>query len=206
MFTGLIREIATVRSFRGDELILQAVHRPGIGDSIAINGACLTVTKILEGGFAVELSHESRALLALENLQGHVHIEPAMQLDSRIEGHLVQGHVDGIGTITTIESQSHSWDFHIAVSDSLIQTIIPKGSIAIDGVSLTVNDVERDRFRLTIIPHTLNQTLLGGYKTGRRVNIETDMINRALLHMLRRSGDQKQTDLRQQIDSILAVY
>ena len=103
MFTGLIREFAHVVGYEDNLLILQAKHKPSIGDSIAINGVCLTVVSLFDGGFRVELSLETRALIALENLQGKVHMEPALSLNDRLDGHMVQGHVDCLGVLQKIE-------------------------------------------------------------------------------------------------------
>ncbi len=191
MFTGLIREIAKVKSFDGKHLRLKAKYRPKLGDSIAINGACLSVTKLFENGFEVELGKESQKVLALENYQTgkRVHIEPAMQLGERIEGHLVQGHIDCVGTITKIEPHKDSTDFHIKIPQKFIRFVIPKGSIAIDGVSLTINEVFTDSFRLTIIPITLKETLFGSYKVGNRVNVETDMFARYLYYLFKKENN-----------------
>lgn len=186
MFTGLIKEIATVKAFDKKRLRLRAKYRPNIGDSIAINGACLSVTKIYSDGFEVELGDETRNVVAIENYKDRVHIEPAMKLSDRIEGHIIQGHIDCIGTITKIATGQNSTDFYIRLPKEFVKFVIPKGSIAIDGVSLTVNDVYEESFRLTIIPITLQHTLFGSYKVGRRVNIETDMFARYLYYLFKR--------------------
>ena len=184
MFTGLIREMATVRHFGGDRLSLKAAYRPKLGDSIAINGACLSVVSLENDGFTVELSPETQGIIATENLKGRVHIEPAMQLGDRLEGHIVQGHVDTLGTVESIVNNGNSYDVVIAVDKKFIPYIVPKGSIAIDGVSLTVNNVYESGFRLTIIPITMKETLFGSYKKGTKVNIETDMFARYIAHFL----------------------
>ena len=184
MFTGLIREIATVKSFVGSTLSIRAKHKAKLGDSIAINGACLTVIKVEHDGFSVELSPESQAHLAMENYKNEVHIEPAMMMGDRFEGHVVQGHVDAIGTVKEIKNNGNSFDVFIAIEKKFIPYIVPKGSITIDGVSLTVNEVFDDAFRLTIIPHTMKETLFRSYKKGSRVNIETDMFARYIAHIL----------------------
>jgi riboflavin synthase len=184
MFTGLIREMATVKQFSGDRLSLKASYRPKLGDSIAINGACLSVVSIESDGFTVELSPETQGIIATENLKGRVHIEPAMQMGDRLEGHIVQGHVDTLGTIESITDNGNSYDVVISVDRKFIPYIVPKGSIAIDGVSLTVNDVYESSFRLTIIPITMKETLFGRYKKGTKVNIETDMFARYIAHFL----------------------
>ncbi|NLN13241.1 MAG: riboflavin synthase, partial [Arcobacter skirrowii] len=178
MFTGLIREMAKVESFSNNILTLKAEYIPKIGDSIAVNGACLTVIKIGNKNFSVELSPESSSILALENYKNEVHIEPAMQMGDRFEGHIVQGHIDCVGTVEKIDKNGNSTDFYIKVSKEFLKYMIPKGSVAIDGVSLTINEVLKSSFRLTIIPHTIQNTLFRNYKVGSKVNIETDMFAR----------------------------
>ena len=203
MFTGLIREMAQVVSFSNNLLTLKANYVPKIGDSIAINGACLTAVHIGSGTFSVELSPESQQVLAMENYKNKVHMEPAMMMGDRFEGHIVQGHVDCIGTITNIKNNGNSTDFFISLPNEFIKYVIPKGSITIDGVSLTVNDVFKDSFRLTIIPHTIENTLFKTYKTGSKVNIETDMFARYVYNLFKKdSNDLSWKD----VDSIMARY
>ena len=184
MFTGLIREIATVKSFVGSTLCIKAQLKAKIGDSIAINGACLTVVQVSGDGFCVELSPESQKHLVIENYKNEVHIEPAMMMGDKFEGHVVQGHVDAIGTIKEIKNLGNSYDVFIKVAKKHVPFIVPKGSITIDGVSLTVNDVNEDTFRLTIIPHTMKETLFKRYKKGTKVNVETDMFARYISHII----------------------
>lgn len=188
MFTGLIREMASVKSFGGNRLSLKANHKAKLGDSIAINGTCLSVVSIQSDGFTVELSPETLNHVATEKLKGDVHIEPAMMMGDRFEGHIVQGHIDTIGTVDSITDNGNSFDIIISVDPKFITLIPPKGSIAIDGVSLTVNEVMKDSFRLTIIPITMCETLFGTYKKGTRVNIETDVFARYMHHILSSSG------------------
>ncbi|MDR1007926.1 MAG: riboflavin synthase [Campylobacteraceae bacterium] len=204
MFTGLIRECARTLSYKDNILWLSAQYRPNIGDSIAVNGACLTVVEAKAGGFKAELSHESRKTLATENFKGLVHIEPAIVIGSRIEGHLLQGHIDAVGEITNIQKDENSTSFFIKTQNDVIKFISPKGSIAIDGISLTVNEVgEDDTFKLTIISHTMRQTLFSAYRVGRRVNIETDMIARYLFNFTQNRGNGlKWSD----IDRMVALY
>ena len=202
MFTGLIREFATVVSYQNSILTLKAKYKPNIGDSIAINGVCLTVVLLGSGLFSVELSAETRSIMAVENLRGRVHMEPAMKLSDRLEGHIVQGHVDCIGVIKSITKNQNATDFHINYPKEFSKYIAPKGSIAIDGVSLTVNESKEDSFRLTIIPHTLKITLFGEYRVGDKVNIETDMFARYIYHMI----NQKNSPTWDEIDNIMAKY
>ena len=204
MFTGLIREIASVKNLAGSKLSIKASHKAKLGDSIAINGACLTVVEILADGFSVELSPESQKLLAIENYKNEVHIEPAMMMGDRFEGHIVQGHIDAIGIIKDIKNNGNSFDVFIKVDKKFIPYIVPKGSITIDGVSLTVNDVLEDFFRLTIIPHTMKETLFKNYEKGSRVNVETDMFARYVSHIV---AHQKQTALSwNEVDNITALW
>jgi riboflavin synthase len=207
MFTGLIREIAKVQSFTGNELTIQAQYQPRIGDSIAINGACLTVVKAGNGNFSVELSPESQSVLAIENYKNEVHIEPAMMMGDRFEGHVVQGHVDCIGTIKSIKHNGNSSDFFVELPNEYMKFVISKGSITVDGVSLTVNDVlsEQNQFRLTIIPHTIDNTIFRTYKINSKVNIETDMFAR-YVYSIFKPQSKKQNMTWDDIDKIMARY
>ena len=202
MFTGLIKEFATVISYQNNYLTLSAKYKPNIGDSVAVNGVCLTVVTLGSGVFTVELSAETREIIAVENLTGKVHIEPAMAMGDRIEGHIVQGHADCIGMITSITKNQNATDMKISIPDEFKKFVIPKGSIAIDGVSLTVNDVSDDEFRLTIVSYTLEKTIFREYKVGRRINIETDMFARYVYHMFK---DKKSTDW-DSIDKMMSLY
>ena len=141
MFNGLIREIAQVASFSGDSLRLRARYRPALGDSVAVNGACLSVTRLFTDGFTVQLSSETARVIAAQNLRGPVHIEPAMRLGERIDGHLIQGHVDAVGEIYKISKLASGVDFFIRAPLHIAPLLAPKGSVAIDGVSLTINEV-----------------------------------------------------------------
>lgn len=203
MFTGLIREIAHVKSLAGSKLTIRAKYKAKLGDSIAINGACLTVIEVLDDGFSVELSPESQKLLAMENYKDEVHIEPAMMMGDRFEGHVVQGHVDAIGEIKEIKNNGNSYDVFIKVDKKFIPYVVPKGSITVDGVSLTVNEVFSDSFRLTIIPHTMRETLFKNYKKGSHVNIETDMFARYVAHIISHKKNNLTWD---EVDSISAKY
>ncbi|BDY12790.1 riboflavin synthase [Hydrogenimonas cancrithermarum] len=205
MFTGLIREMAEVVSYENNVLTLKASYRPNIGDSIAVNGACLTVVKLGEGTFSVELADETRKVIAMENLKGRVHIEPAMQMGERFEGHIVQGHVDTVGTVTRIQKRTNGTDFFITIPGEFLQYVIPKGSVTVDGVSLTVNEVTDDGFRLTIIPHTLKETLFGNYRIGTRVNVETDLFARYVANILEKRETAKRSGW-DTIERIQALY
>jgi len=191
MFTGLIREIATVKSYRNNILTIKSKHKAKLGDSIAVNGVCLTVVKVNPDGFDLELADETRSIIDESKISGEVHIEPAMMMNDRFEGHIVQGHVDCVGEVAKITKRENGTDFIIKVNPKYIAHIIPKGSITIDGISLTVNDVYSDSFRITIIPHTLENTLMKNYKAGTKLNIETDVFARYIDHILAHRNSKK---------------
>jgi len=191
MFTGLIREIASVQSYANNILKLKAKHKPRLGDSISVNGTCLTVIECFDDGFSVELADETRKIIDLSKLNAKVHIEPAMQMGDRFDGHIVQGHIDTVGEIVRIDKGQNGVDFYVKIDKSYLDEIVPKGSITIDGVSLTVNSVYDDSFRLTIIPHTIENTIISEYKIGTRVNIETDMFAKYIKHILKSTTNKK---------------
>lgn len=203
MFNGLIKEIATVKSYENNILTLRAKHRPNLGASIAVNGACLSVIKLFDDGFSLELSFESRRNLAVENFKGRVHIEPAMRLMDAVDGHLIQGHIDGIATIRKVAKVENGTDFYLELPKELMPLMANKGSVGVDGVSLTINEVidSLSQIRLTIIPITLKETLFGEYKVGRRANIESDLLAR----YVERVAKYKENSW-QKIDQILATY
>ncbi|EPB5396791.1 riboflavin synthase [Campylobacter coli] len=178
MFNGLIREIAKVKSYQNNVLNLKASYRPNLGDSVAVNGACLSVTKLHSDGFELELSHESRKRIAVQNLKDKVHIEPALRYGDRIDGHLMQGHIDFIGKLEKIEKDENGIDFYISLPKEAMKFMARKGSIGIDGVSLTINEIVENGVRLTIIPITFKETLFKEYKIGREINIESDLLAR----------------------------
>ncbi len=202
MFTGLIREFGEVLSFKNDTLVIRANYKPNIGDSVAINGICLTAVSVGDGSFCVELSQESKRNIAYENLKEKVHLEPAMRLSDRLDGHIVQGHIDGIGLIKEIKKDKNALDFIVHVKEELIGLMMPKGSVAIDGVSLTINEVFRDSIRLTIIPHTYKNTLFLDYKINQRVNMETDLFARYIFNMLNKKKSLSWDD----VDRMLNLY
>ena len=198
--------MAKVVSFKNNYLTLSAIYNPKIGDSIAINGACLTVVRITSDTFTVELSPESQNILAMENFKDEVHMEPAMMMGDRFEGHIVQGHVDCLGTVKSIKSNGNSTDFFISLPSQFLKFVIPKGSVTIDGVSLTINEVLDDSFRLTIIPHTIENTLFKRYKVGTKVNLETDMFARYIYNMFKGSNKKENKMSWDDVDKIMANY
>jgi len=205
MFTGLIREIATVKNYSNNILTIVSKHQAKVGDSIAINGVCLTIIKLNSDGFDLELADETRSIVDESKVTGEVHLEPAMQMSDRFEGHIVQGHVDCVGVVESIIERENGTDFIVKVDPKYIAHIVPKGSITIDGISLTVNDVHKDSFRLTIIPHTLQNTLMKNYTIGTKLNIETDVFARYIEHILT-YRNQKESISWEEIDSLQMGY
>ncbi|HHJ80324.1 MAG TPA: riboflavin synthase [Candidatus Tenderia electrophaga] len=194
MFTGIIEacgEIAAVENQGGDcRLRIRAggldMSDVKLGDSIATDGVCLTVVKFDSRSFEMDVSAESLAKTTLGEFKAgrKVNLEKAMQPTARLGGHIVSGHVDGVGTIESREWVGESLRFRIRVPDGLAKYIAIKGSVCIDGVSLTVNNVEGAVFDINIIPHTAEVTTIGGYQAGRKLNIEVDIIARYLERLL----------------------
>lgn len=205
MFNGLIREFGEVVKFDGKTLSLKSSLKPNIGDSIAVNGACLSVVKVFDNGFNVELSDESKSVLAVQNLKGKVHLEPALKVGDRVDGHFVQGHIDGLGEIYKITTLKSGFDFFIKLPSNLMPLMAHKGSVAIDGVSLTINEVLKDGIRLTIIPLTMKDTLFGEYKVGRVVNVESDLLARYTERILSYKDKKKELSW-EEIDHISSLY
>ncbi|RKV03588.1 riboflavin synthase [Helicobacter pylori] len=187
MFSGLINQIAKVKSFHNNILSIESDLNPKLGDSIAINGACLTAIESSKTHFSVELSQKTQNSVALENYKDLVHIEPALKANASLDGHFVQGHIDAIGVIEKIIRNANQVDFFISVSQETLLLCVEQGSIAIDGVSLTLSKVEEKGFWLTIIPYTLENTLFKTYPLKRRVNIETDMLVRSVASILKKT-------------------
>lgn len=205
MFNGLIKDFGTVIKFDGKTLILKSNLKPNLGDSIAVNGACLSVVKVFDNGFNVELSDESKSVLAVQNLKGKVHLEPALKVGDRVDGHFVQGHIDGLGEIYKITTLKSGFDFFIKLPLNLMPLMAHKGSVAIDGVSLTINEVLKDGIRLTIIPLTMKDTLFGEYKVGRVVNVESDLLARYTERILSYKDKKKELSW-EEIDHISSLY
>ncbi|MEA3225722.1 MAG: riboflavin synthase [Planctomycetota bacterium] len=193
MFTGLVETICTVKSIRSsaNSTLLEVdlgelAGENKIGDSIAVNGVCLTVTRI-EGAMAsFDVSAETLARSTLGKLRpaSQVNIERAMKATDRFGGHFVQGHIDGIATIRAIDKRGDFADFTFAAETELLDTMVVKGSVAVDGVSLTIANIDQNGFRIAIIPETLKRTILGDAKTGDCVNIETDIIVKTIKRQL----------------------
>ena len=187
MFTGLIEDVGVIADIKrnsGAAILTVRTKLPlrsmPLGASIAVNGACLTVVKKGNGAFTVDVSPETlqRTNLAALSVGSPVNLEQPMRLQERLGGHLVTGHVDGIGAIAAITNHGQFTLFQFRVPPELGKFLVSKGSVAVDGISLTVNECRRDRFSVAIIPFTLSHTNLRGRKVGAKVNIETDLIGK----------------------------
>lgn len=198
MFTGIIQAVGSIASLenRGGDMRI-GIHTGTLplegvelGDSIAVSGVCLTVVELTASGFYADVSGETLRRTIIGDLAtgDGVNLEKALTLASRLGGHLVSGHVDGIGTVSRRHEDSRSVQFTLRAPDELARYIATKGSICVDGVSLTVNDVNGAEFDLNIVPHTLKETTLVDFRAGRRVNLEVDLIARYLERLLQ--GDR----------------
>ncbi len=187
MFTGIVEEVGTVREIRKGQTssfieiqaktVLSDVH---LGDSIAVNGVCLTVTEFSADSFRADVMNETLNRSSLGSLRSgsHVNLERAMPANGRFGGHIVSGHIDGTGVITDIRRDGISVWYTIGTTAAIMRYIVEKGSVAIDGISLTVAKVTDSSFSVSIIPHTAEQTVLSYKKTGDTVNLENDIIGK----------------------------
>jgi riboflavin synthase len=194
MFTGIIQAVGNIASLerRGGDMRI-GVHGGklpmadvSLGDSIAVSGVCLTVIEKTVHGFHADVSGETLQCTCIGSLAVNdaVNLEKALTLETRLGGHLVSGHVDGIGTVTARREDSRSVRFTVQAPDELARYIATKGSVCVDGVSLTVNAVDGAGFELNIVPHTLAETTLRDYRRGRQVNLEVDLVARYLERLL----------------------
>ena len=194
MFTGIIEEVGRVKHIlRGQHSAVLSVQArtvlegTRIGESIAVNGVCLTATQLLPDGFCADVMHETldRSALAQLTAGSAVNLERAMPAAGRFGGHIVAGHVDGVGRITRIRRDDTAVWFTVQAAPALVRYVVEKGSITIDGISLTVAAVHRDGFSVSTIPHTLGQTNLAFRRVGDPVNLETDIIGKYVEKLLR---------------------
>ena len=201
MFTGLVEGQGTVRLLKQEPAGLRLTIAPDggcfdaseitIGDSISICGCCLTVVKISTDGLDFEAGEETLSKTSLGDLipGSRVNLERSLAVGARLGGHFVQGHVDGVGTIETIDRNDEWIDMWFGVPAYMTTLMVPKGSVAIDGISLTLVNVERERFSVALIPYTLEVTTLGQRNIGDRVNIELDILGKYVAKLLRGAGE-----------------
>jgi len=201
VFTGIVQDVGTVRAREnrgGDAHMVIAFDRLKstdfrIGDSICVQGCCLTAVELLGDAYTADVSRETLSLTTLGDLAvgSPVNLEPSLKAGDSLGGHLVSGHVDGLAEIVSITGDARSARIKIAVPQPLARYIARKGSVAVDGVSLTVNEVEGNTFGVNIIPHTQTVTTLGRLKVGSRVNLEIDQVARYVERLLGASGETR---------------
>jgi len=211
MFTGIIEGLATISGIKPSgqsrSMAINADYKldhTKIGDSIAVNGACLTVVSFGEKRFEVDVSPETiaKTTLGKAKMGDRVNLERALGISDRIDGHLVSGHIDGVGTIKNRKIKENAIIITYHITESIARDIIKKGSVAVDGVSLTVNECENESFQVSIIPHTAKLTTLGFKKISDSVNIETDMIGKYVKRFVTQiqSGDTKKEAGKSSVD------
>lgn len=193
VFTGIIEEKGRIVSIRRGvrSSVLQIAGRRifedlKIGDSVAVNGVCLTVTGIADSSFTADVMSETLSRSSLGELKGNsaVNLERAMAADGRFGGHIVSGHIDGTGTISKIEKDDNAVWYTIRAPQKLMRYIVEKGSVAIDGISLTVAGTNREEFSVSVIPHTMRETVLASKKVGSIVNLENDIVGKYIERFL----------------------
>lgn len=209
MFTGLIEEIGSVTAVKAGKNSYQfsikankVLEATKIGDSICTNGACLTVTEMTSQGFTVDLMSETveKTNFSALKVGSIVNLERAMRLSDRLGGHMVSGHIDGIGIIKSIDKDDIAWRIKISATSSVLLQMIDKGSIAIDGISLTIIKVEQDHFEVSIIPHTAKETTLLIKRVQDTVNLETDMIGKYVQRFVNQSNSQTKNQPKSSVD------
>lgn len=199
MFTGIIKAVGRIDSVaqtggdlrlvvRSNDLDWRA-YEPG--ESIAVNGVCLTAANFVQDGFATDVSRETLAVTALDELAtgSAVNLEPSVALGERLGGHLVSGHVDCVGRIAGLRKDARSTRIDVELPQDYVRYVARKGSVCVDGVSLTINEVSGSRFSVNIIPHTAEHTIVRHYRAGTRVNIEVDMLMRYLERLVTASAN-----------------
>src|SRR6516162_10594895 len=194
MFTGIVQAVGRVlaREPGGGDLRLTIgcerldLSRVHVGDSLCVQGCCLTAVELDHNTFGADVSRETLALTTLGSLEpgAPVNLEPALRAGDPLGGHLVSGHIDGVARVTDVESEARSQRLTIAAPAALARYLAPKGSVAVDGVSLTINSVEGASFGVNIIPHTQSATTLGQLAVGARVNLEVDQVARYIYRLM----------------------
>jgi riboflavin synthase len=194
VFTGLVQDLGTVTGVDADgggvRLTVGTELELREGDSIAVNGVCLTAAELVDGGFRADVMHETLRRSSLAGLEpgARVNLELPLRAADRLGGHFVQGHVDGLGTVRDVSEDGFARVVEIEAPPDLLRYVVEKGSIAVDGVSLTIAGLDGDRFRVSLIPETLSRTVLGAVKPGRRVNLEVDVLAKYVERLITRSS------------------
>ncbi|WP_116963845.1 riboflavin synthase [Fastidiosibacter lacustris] len=198
MFSGIVQEVATVVSIGGKDVIsievsFKRANECKIGDSIAINGVCLTVVNINlnYGNVKFEVVPETlrKTNLGMLKVDDSVNLELSLRLSDFVGGHMVQGHVDGVGVIKSINHEGDAWLVAISAPEVILQYLVSKGFVTIDGMSITIIEVSKDHFIVTFIPHTIKVTVVKNYKVGTNVNLEADPIGKHIHHYMEKIRD-----------------
>ncbi len=214
MFTGIIESFGTIKRIEsnGEGKILQIgcdldLSQSKIGDSIAVNGACLTAVSLGKFDFKVDMAPETVARTTFKQMAPgkRVNIERALRLSDRIDGHLVSGHIDGTGIISSVKRDSNAVIISVSVDKILAEDMIEKGSVAIDGISLTINRCSDELFTVSVIPHTADITTIGLKQVGDLVNIETDMLGKYVRKILMGGAVKKDVESRKTSDISMAL-
>jgi len=185
MFTGIVREVGTVVSFDGSRLVVAAAETPAgaaVGDSVAVAGVCLTVVESAKGRLAFDVVRETLSRSALGRLEpgGAVNLEPSLRVGDQLGGHVVQGHVDAVGRVRSVTQEGDGRRVWVDAPENVLAYCIEKGSIAVDGVSLTIAGFDEEGFEVALIPHTLAVTTLGSLEPGAEVNLEADVLGKVV--------------------------
>jgi riboflavin synthase len=185
MFTGIVRELGSVASFDGSRLVVTAPETAAgaaVGDSVAVAGVCLTVVAAVDGRLAFDVVPETLSRTALGDIEtgDNVNLEPSLRVGDQLGGHVVQGHVDAVGRVRSVAPEGDSHRVWIDAPETVVRYCIEKGSIAVDGVSLTVAAFDDDGFEVALIPHTLTVTTLGRLEPGAEVNLEADVLGKVV--------------------------
>ena len=200
MFTGIVEEVGRISKVNQGSLVMKAskvLEGTKLGDSIAVNGVCLTVVSLGKTEFEADVMPETKRCSNLRDIKvgDIVNLERAMAADGRFGGHMVSGHIDGEGEIMEIREEENAIWYGVRVKEELLKYMVQKGSVAIDGISLTVAKVESDRFFVSVIPHTLKETALSSKKTGNKVNIECDIVGKYIEHFISIKVPEKKSSL-----------
>jgi riboflavin synthase len=182
VFTGIVRERANVASFEGGRLVVDSTLAPETGDSISVDGVCLTVAERENGRLAFDVMPET--LARAKAFGGEVNLEPALRVGDPLGGHYVQGHVDGVGRVTRIEAEADSRRVWIDAPQTILRYCVEKGSITVDGVSVTVAELAAEAFAIALVRHTLEVTTLGSLEPGTAVNLEVDVLAKYVERLL----------------------
>lgn len=203
MFTGIVEEVGTISKIKSASLVIKAdkvLEGTRLGDSIAVNGVCLTVVNIGNNEFEADVMPETKRCSNLSDVKpgDKVNLERAMAANGRFGGHIVSGHIDGEGSILEIKEEGNAFWYAVSAKEEILKYVVRKGSVTIDGISLTVAKVEDDSFYVSIIPHTRKETSLSCKKIGDRVNIECDMIGKYIEHFISFRDRKKESSLNEE--------